>query len=243
MSETLEVDGYCPICEKAARFVATTDYLRSSFRCTLCNSVPRERAIMYVIMKYFPNWRDLHIHESSGNWMGASLKLMRECSNYTHSQYDPALGFGNIHDKRKYVSQDLESQTFGSDQFDIVITQDVFEHLFQPNLAIKEIARTLKIGGAHICTFPIVRKNQPSRRRAVLKPTGVLHLLPAEYHGNPMDSSGSLVTIDWGWDVANYFNHHSGLSVTICDIEKLDYGIKAQLNEVLVCFKQEAPLL
>jgi hypothetical protein len=101
----------------------------------------------------------------------------------------------------------------------------------------------LKIGGAHICTLPIVRKQHASRRRAAMTAAGVEHLLPAEYHGNPMESSGSLVTIDWGWDVADYFNHQSGLSVTICDIEKLDCGIKAQLNEVLVCFKREAPVL
>jgi ubiquinone/menaquinone biosynthesis C-methylase UbiE len=45
-----------------------------------------------------------------------------------------------------------EAQSFPAESFDIVVTQDVFENLFAPDRAIKEIARTLRPGGAHIMT-------------------------------------------------------------------------------------------
>jgi 2-polyprenyl-3-methyl-5-hydroxy-6-metoxy-1,4-benzoquinol methylase len=44
--------------------------------------------------------------------------------------------------------------TFGTEQFDLFITQDVMEHVFRPRLAVKEIMRVLKTGGAHIFTAP-----------------------------------------------------------------------------------------
>ncbi len=38
------------------------------------------------------------------------------------------------------------------------LTQDVFEHLFDPAAAFREIARTLQPGGAHVFTTLLVRK-------------------------------------------------------------------------------------
>ena len=233
----LEIDAHCPICEKAAHISAETPDLRNTFICSVCNSRPRERVLMYVLQKYFPDWRNMDIHKSSGNWRGASLKMLRECKSYTLSHYDQEIGFGNIHERRRYISQDLTSQTFPRDYFDLVVTQDVFEHLMDPDKAIREIARTLKPGGAHVCTVPIVRKDKPSRRWAVMRGNEIVYLLPKEIHGNPVGGKGSLVTIDWGWDIAAYLSHHSGLTVTICDYDIVESGLRANFNEVLICRK------
>jgi 2-polyprenyl-3-methyl-5-hydroxy-6-metoxy-1,4-benzoquinol methylase len=51
--------------------------------------------------------------------------------------------------------------TFGDETFDLTITQDVMEHVFNPEKAFQEIMRTTKSGGAHVFTTPLVRKNQP----------------------------------------------------------------------------------
>ena len=170
------VTGHCPICEAPSEFVATRDepldarwwpnYFRDHLICVHCGSIPRERALFAVISRFYPNWRDLAIHESSPGNRGASVKLRRECPRYIETQYDPALGLGNIHPERGYRSEDLEAQTFEDECFDLVITQDVFEHLFDPAQALREIGRTLKPGGAHIFTVPIVNGSKPSVRRA-----------------------------------------------------------------------------
>jgi 2-polyprenyl-3-methyl-5-hydroxy-6-metoxy-1,4-benzoquinol methylase len=40
--------------------------------------------------------------------------------------------------------EDIESLSFGNESFDLVITQDVMEHVLNPALAFAEIGRILK---------------------------------------------------------------------------------------------------
>lgn len=61
------------------------------------------------------------------------------------------------------------------------------------------------------------------------------------YHGNPMDPNGSLVTVDWGYDIAAYWDAASGLSTTVWTIEDLSRGIQAEYIEVLVSRKAGLP--
>lgn len=248
---SFRAEGKCPLCQKEGGFAAVRDdflaaewhnsWFREHLKCVHCDSVPRERALFSVIEMLYPNWRELRIHEGSPLPQGVSLKMMQECPGYRASQYDPEMGFGKVHPLNWYQSEDLEQQTFADASFDIVVTQDVFEHLFAPDRAIREIARTLKPGGAHILTVPLVRGLEPSRRRASMEATGLRHLLEPQYHGNPMSSDGSLVTVDWGYDIMDYFAAHSGLAVSMYYFDDLSKGIRAVYNEVLVCRKMGPP--
>ncbi len=238
----IDVEGICPICEAESRFVARDPWFRDHLLCVQCGSIPRERALMATIARYYPNWRELRVHESSPAARGASLKLREECPGYVGSHYEPAIEFGSVHPEHGLRSEDLERQTFDDASFDLVITQDVFEHLFRPDLAAAEIARTLAFGGAHIFTAPIPFTG-PSVRRARRHANGEIeHLDVPVYHGNPIDNSGSLVTIDYGSDIAPWLDRHSGLTTTIILIDDLSQGIRAELNEVLVSRKIAAPL-
>lgn len=131
--------------------------------------------------------------------------------------------------------ENLEAQTFEDACFDVVITQDVFEHLFDPEAAFREIARTLKPGGFHIATTPLVLgASKSSVRRAQLANGCVEHIFPAKYHHNPVDEEGSLVTFDWGYDIADIADSAAPFNTTILLVENEGLGIKGQLNEVLV---------
>jgi len=237
----LTINGYCEICEDATIFRSKDDWLRDHFFCERCLSIPRERSVLYVLNLLFPEWRTLKIHESSPADRGASLKIRHDCPGYVASHFDKSTPFGALHPSGNYRSEDLENQTFDNESFDLVITQDVFEHLLRPDLAICEIARTLRPGGAHICTVPMVMREQPSRRRARLSEGKIINELPPDYHGNPMSADGSLVTIDWGFDIANYLSRLSGLSTTIIFIDNLHLGLRARFLEVLVCRKLSIP--
>jgi SAM-dependent methyltransferase len=244
------IEGFCPICATPAKFTAVREdplseewwpsWFRDFLICDGCGSVPRHRALFATVERYYPNWRQLDIHESSGGAYAASLKLRNEAASYLDTQYDPSIGFGNMHE-RGYRSEDLEAQTFADEQFDLVITQDVFEHLFDPAAAIREIARTLRPGGAYICTVPIVMGSAPSRRRARLVNGRIENLLEPQYHINPMSEQGSLVCVDWGYDIAAFLTQESGLVVTIVNIDDPSRGIRAAYNEVIVAQKLKAP--
>jgi len=192
---------------------------------------------MYCIEKFFPQWRDLAIHESSPVLgRGANRRLTREAPAYIASHYYPGVAPGTIlNDVR---CENLEHLTFDNETWDLHITQDVFEHLFDPAAAFREIARTLRPGGAHVFTTPLVRKNEPTRFCARLAPDGtVIHLTEPEYHGNPISSEGSLVTVNWGYDITNFVFETSGLFTEIVFLDILDFGIRAEYIEVLITRK------
>ncbi len=231
-------NGYCPCCDKMVNFQANVSWLRDSFLCSNCHSFPRERALMLIIESYYPNWRSLNIHESSPSNRGASLKLGKSVKNYVASQYFPDKPFGM--QINNFYNQDLENQSFKNESFDIVVTQDVMEHLYDPGKAFAEIARTLKKGGAHIFTVPIINKHKSTEVWAVKEENNSpVFLKTPEWHGNPVDSKGSPVTMHWGFDIVDFIKEHSGLDTTIEHIDNLDYGIRAELIEVMVSQKKE----
>jgi SAM-dependent methyltransferase len=237
MSNIISNQGYCVVCDSHVTFLSENEWLRDHYICSNCHSIPRERALMHCIEMYYPNWKQLTIHESSPASRGASLKLKNNCPAYLGTHYFTDFPQSEIHPSG-WRCENLESQTFVDESFDLVITQDVMEHIFNPDKAFSDIARTLKPSGAHIFTVPLVRKEQPSMRNATKDENGNVTILHyPDYHGNPIDSQGSLVTMYWGYDICDYILKHSGLYTTIVYIDNISLGIRAELIEVLISRK------
>jgi len=230
-----QASGYCPTCDSDVDFVAYNTWFRDHFVCTHCGSIPRERALMVVIDSYFPKWREAVIHESSPGQRGASLRLSKECSQYIPSQYFPDHTPGALVDKIR--CENLESLSFSDESIDLHITQDVLEHVFHPSRAFREIARTLKPGGMHICTVPLVNKGNPSKLRARIENNDIFYLEPEQYHGSPVGDGRVLVTVDWGFDICQHIFESSGLFTHLVHIDDLSKGIRAEYIEVLVTVK------
>lgn len=121
--------------------------------------------------------------------------------------------------------------------FDIVITQDIFEHIFNPELAFKEIHRTLKPGGMHIFTMPWYYEKQ-TQVRAKLQGNSIIHLLEPDYHLNPIDNSGSLVVTDWGDDLCDFIYEYTKMSTTVIRLNSRRLGIDGKFLEVFVSRKR-----
>jgi SAM-dependent methyltransferase len=232
----LENEGFCPICGCNVTFAADQHWLRDHYLCSRCGSIPRERALMQTIQTYFPNWRDLAIHESSPSGRGASVRLAQECPRYQASQCFPDVLPGASRDGVR--CENLEALTFADESLDLHVTQDVIEHVFHPSKVFREIARTLKPGGAHIFTVPLVNKTAPSRVRARIDESGrIVNLETPVYHGNPIDERGSLVTVDWGFDICRHIFDACGLFTQMIYIDDLSRGIRAEFIEVLMTLK------
>lgn len=236
MNYYFENYGHCVCCDKNVKFIATNSWYRDYYICSNCNSIPRERALMYIIEKLYTNYKSLNIHESSPCKRGASLKLEKECKNYIASQYFGEINKGKI--INGYRNENLESQTFKDESFDLVISQDVMEHIFNPQVAFKEIARTLKLGGAYIFTVPLINKEKSTEQWAKLDDSNnVIFLKNEEYHGNPINPKGSPVTFHYGYDIVDLIYKSSGMVTEIFNIDNLDLGIRAEYIEVLVSRK------
>ncbi len=222
--------GVCPICEHKTLFVEQSEWLRDTYFCIFCGSVPRQRALIKVVHKEFPNWRQLQIYESAP--CGASSrKLQKECEQYLPSQFYSAVQPGAC--KRGVRCENLEKLTFADRSFDLVITQDVFEHVLDPAPAFREIARVLKPGGAHIFTVPLY-KGQKTVIRAVGVGNEIQYLRDPMYHGNPVDKKGSLVVTDWGDDMCDFIRANSGLTTEIFTFHDRSLGLEAEFLDVFV---------
>ncbi|MDP6978333.1 MAG: class I SAM-dependent methyltransferase [Myxococcota bacterium] len=98
--------------------------------------------------------------------------------------------------------QDLGALTFEDERFDVVLCNEVFEHLPALDRALAELARVLRPGGSLLTTFPFVYERTTGIVKAVARATGVALLDDAEYHDDPVAGGrGALVYEIPGWDI------------------------------------------
>ncbi len=224
--------GYCHCCRENSEFESNESWLRDHYKCMKCNSIPRQRHLQKILDNFFSNWESQSVHESSpsNNFISTISK-----DNYSCSQF-----FNNVQPGHYFQNtrcENLEQLTFADEVFDIFITQDVLEHVFNPEKAVSEIMRVLKTGGAHIFTVPKHKSLQMSYPRAILKNGQVTHLKVDEYHGNPIGDGRSLVTWDYGDDFEFLLHQWCGFP-TVTYVTRDEYlGIDGEYLEVFVTRK------
>lgn len=223
--------GYCVICKTETKFVEYGKWLRDNYRCIKCKTIPRQRAFVSVLDLHFPAWRSMKVHESSP-YMDF---VKKECTDYTASQFYPDKMPGE--QVGEFTCEDLSRLTFPDAMFDLILTQDVFEHVLEPELAFSEIARVLKPGGAHVFTMPWYPELSKTRVRASKVNGELVYLEEPMYHGNPIDEKGSLVTRDWGLDFPEMIFRNGGLFTTIHIIRDRHLGIDGRFLEVFISRK------
>ena len=232
VSGELTNPGYCHCCRDQTFFEQTGEWLRDQYLCQKCGSIPRQRNIQHVLDRFFPDWETTRIHESSPS----NDFVSRHCSDYSHSQFFEGIQRG-LH-VSGVQNQDLEQLTFSDSTFDLFITQDVFEHVFNPDIALREIMRVVKPGGSHVFTAPKHRGLKRSFRRAQLSPSGeVTNLHPPMLHGNPVGDCQSLVTWDYGDDFEDLLGEWSGYPVKTYVTRDRNLGLDGEYLEVFVCRK------
>jgi SAM-dependent methyltransferase len=100
--------------------------------------------------------------------------------------------------------QDLCTLTFADARFDLVLCNELFEHVKNLELAFREIARVLRPGGRLVATCPLAFGQAEAIVKARHNPaTGeTQHLMDLEFHGDPVrPEAGSLVYRIPAWDV------------------------------------------
>lgn len=109
---------------------------------------------------------------------------------------------GSPHTEKQTVRhEDLTRLSLDSESVDVVITQDVFEHIPEYRTALKECHRILRPGGSLVFTIPFFSESMTTNVRAIVRTDGsVEHLAEPEIHGNPL-GGGSLCFQHFGWDI------------------------------------------
>jgi SAM-dependent methyltransferase len=120
--------------------------------------------------------------------------------------------------------EDVTRLSFESDSLDLIISNDVFEHIPNPKTAFTECARVLRTGGVMLATLPFHVDVDSSITRASIADGELVNLLPLMYHGNPVSSGGSLVFTDFGWDVIEHLKQAGFSEVTIKCYSSAEFG-------------------
>jgi len=184
---------------------------REAYRCSQCRCSLRFRDQASLIIDEYGLGMATNLEELVGMGLldkvrvyeaafgGPYKRRIQQIPHYISSYFWEDLKPGESKDGIR--CEDLTKLTFPSDSFDLVITSDIFEHVFNPDQAFSEIFRVLSHGGVHIFTIPIeLPIPEKSVARAELKDGKIIHLKEPLYH-RAGDGSKSLVVMDWGKDL------------------------------------------
>jgi SAM-dependent methyltransferase len=140
---------------------------------------------------------------------GPFAQRFQSLPNYVQTYFWPELDLGAM-SPMGVRNEDLTRLTFEDNSFDLILSSDVMEHLFDIKAAFRETLRVLKPGGVHVFTipndFPFPDKMQ---KRVALVDGKEVPIKPEVYH-NSGDGSKCLVYTDYGADLVEMIEDLGG---------------------------------
>jgi SAM-dependent methyltransferase len=213
-TSSFSVSGHCYVCQQPTGFLVDFQY-----------------AYQTIKGKRVPNWRERLICPSCGlnNRLRASIHLFEHICHpketdriyvteqvtpfyqWVHKKYCNTIGSEYLGEATLFGqenaagirNEDLTHLTFHDNVFNHILSFDVFEHIPNYLKALEECYRCLRPGGHLLFSVPFLR-NTPHilARSRVLLDGSIEHMLPPEYHGNPVDDEhGSLCFYHFAWDL------------------------------------------
>ena len=173
---------------------------REALRCPETRMNARLRASVHAIESC------LDLYDDSQFYIAEQVTPLFK---YLKSRFDRIIGsefLGNAVplgqlNQRGVRNEDLCQLTFENDFLDAVLSFDVMEHVPDYVRAIRESFRVLRPGGRFFWSAPVNLNSLTTAVRAVIENGKIKHLLPPQYHGDPISGDGVLCYQIFGWDV------------------------------------------
>jgi SAM-dependent methyltransferase len=211
--QSFSVSGKCFVCDKVVDFkmdIPTTTVggakpallnWRERLNCPSCGLCNRARAAVHVLQRECLPKRDDVIYMTEQT---TRLYLIIK-EDYPATIGSELLGgevpFGQTNAKG-VRNESVTGLTFPDNSLDFILSVDVLEHVPAYRKGFAECLRCLKPGGMMLFSVPFIPKNEATLVRATVGANGsVTHLLPPEYHGDPINSAGCLCFYHFGWDI------------------------------------------
>lgn len=207
--ESWEVAGHCHVCERSSAFGldflwsdGRTPNFRERLVCKFCGLSNRQRFTFTFVRDvlrarrgqgraYIYEQTTPFYHAARDGWSAAEI-IGSEYLGHERRSGDVVDGI---------LHQDALALSFADGEFDVIVANDVYEHVPDDGAAFREAARVLADDGRLIFSIPFFAAHQKTRRRARLDAGKLVNIEPPVFHGNPIDPSGSIVFFDYGWDI------------------------------------------
>ena len=207
------VDGFCVPCNKTVPFLVDmfaggqrigdrcVPNWRERLVCPSCRMNNRQRVVATLVKCQLEHHRDARVYFMEQvtpiyEWAVTKFPMHRIIgSEYLGHQHKGGETIKGIR------HEDVMNLSFDRASLDLVVSNDVFEHVPDPEKAFAECAQVIRRGGSMLASIPFHAGYDKSVVRAKLLPDGVAHLLSPVFHGNPVSAQGSLVFTDFGWDI------------------------------------------
>lgn len=190
----------CPACDGLRPFVRL---LRNEIgvRCLACRASSVTLSLIAVLRQLLPSLAGLPVYELSAR--GALYRwLQRQQCLLTGSEYFAGVASGDYCDG--ILCQDVQALSFADESFALCTSTDVFEHVADDCAGFASVARVLRRGGLFVFTVPLYDAAATVERVRCAADGTIEHLLPPEYHGDPIGPAGRiLVRRSYGRDIVD----------------------------------------
>ena len=236
----MRIHGYCDACGKKVDFLLDDLYrefsnfdtfndfdstgglcFRERMVCPECGLNSRQRALIGMLPDYADRHSRIYMQEQiTPPFRAVSAKY----PDVIGSEY---LGEGlesGFVDENGIRHEDATRLSFPDGSFDCVISQDVFEHVFDIDACLKEMYRVIRPGGRLIISVPFYTSESKTRVRARMKDGEIEYVMKPIYHGNPM-GGGSLLVYDYGWDLLDWIQDAGFSKAYVRKVYSPEHGI------------------
>ncbi len=241
--ENMLKNATCNICGEKGKFIISNlnpeldkiTQLRENIICQSCGSISRDRMMVYCFQKALGTStplskmktnKKIRVLETSGT--RGHPKYLENLYDYYNILYEPEIIKNENYDVRKYG--DLQNLHFQDENFDVILSSDVFEHVRLYKKAFLEVFRVLKHGGIFILQTPFLRLEKKNVEFVEALGDRDIYLAPPQYHAaNTLvyRTYGGLDLIPLLWRIGFY--------VRFIETEIQEHAISYQ--NVILCIK------
>ncbi|AFH50272.1 Methyltransferase type 11 [Ignavibacterium album JCM 16511] len=205
--------GYCFVCNDVVPFQVDFNYAyqidgrlipnwRERLVCPGCGLNNRMRLTYHLIHTLFNDFADaaVYITEQMTRFYQLLKKINPDIIGSEFLGETIPLGSVNHSGIR---NENFTKLTFENEKFDYLISLEVLEHIPDYKQALRESFRVLKPKGKLLFTVPFNKNSDTNIVRAKVDEDGsIIHLLPPEYHGDPVKKDEScLCYYHFGWEI------------------------------------------
>lgn len=207
------VDGYCQWCENEVHYLIDWQYsdgkvpnFRERMVCNVCGLNNRQRFMAAYLRRRVD--RDgkainrIYLYEQTTNFYARVCQRLKKVGVIGSEYFGYEKKPGDVINGVRH--EDALNLSFGDQSFDMVVANDVYEHVPDIRKALGEASRVLKENGELVFSVPFYPLKKKTQKRAFLRKEKIISSLREQYHANPVSVKGSLVFYDFGWDLFSF---------------------------------------